>query len=141
MTSETIETLLHDYYAAWGTGDTESVLSFFRDDSVFEDLAFVARFEGLEEIRGFIELTYSGSPDFQVVPTHLIIGDLGSGRIAAAAEWTMSGTHAADLPGLPSTGRPFEVRASSIIRLESNKILGIQDYWNLDTFRKSVGLL
>lgn len=132
---ETLQ-FLKRYYASWGTLDPENVVGFFTADAVFEDLAFQARFEGKDGIRGFAQLTYGGAPDFCVKPKTFAIGE---GR--AGVEWVMSGTHRGDLPGLPSTGQPFEIRASSMVRFEENLIAHIVDYWDLDTFRQSVGLL
>ena len=131
-----LEGLLRDYYQAWSRQDVDSVLEFFTDDSIFEDLAFAAKFQGLDQIRYFVDLTYAGSPDFRVVPNQIIVGDA-----MAAAAWTMSGIHIGDFPGLPATGKRFEVRASSIINFDQyNKIKSIVDYWNPAEFQRSVGL-
>ena len=135
-TVEFIAEFIADYYAAWQPDNADELLSYFSERALFEDLAFEARFVGLAEIKSFIELTYSGIPDFRVSPTHIVAGEGG-----AAAQWVMRGTHSGDLPGMPATGRSFEVRASSLVRLESNLITGIYDYWNPETFKKSVGLL
>lgn len=129
------ETLLRQYYQAWSGQDPAMVLSFFHDDSSFEDLAFGAKFCGLDEIRSFVDITYAGSPDFRVEPTRIV-----AGSDAAAAAWTMSGTHRGDLPGLPATGERFEVRASSIVTFRRGKIQEIVDYWNPVEFQRSVGL-
>lgn len=126
---------LREYYASWGTGDPELVSAFFADSSIFEDLAFDAMFKGIDGVRQFATLTYSGVPDFKVEPTRIIV----SGSSAAAA-WVMSGTHSGDLPNLPATGKHFEVRASSIIRTEGSKIIEMLDYWNPVHFQKAVGL-
>ncbi len=130
------EKQLRDYYAAWSRQDVDAVLSFFDENSSFEDLAFAAKFVGLGEIRSFIELTYAGAPDFRVEPTRIVAGD---GR--AAAEWVMTGTHVGDLPGLPATNKAFRVRACSIVQFdEGDHIHEIVDYWNPLEFRNSVGL-
>ena len=129
---------LRDYYAAWSRQDVDAVMAFFKEASTFEDLAFAAKFSGLAEIRSFVELTFAGSPDFEVEPTRIIGGDDGH---SAAAGWTMRGTHAGDLPGFPATGKRFEVRASSIVEFDSaGSIRSIVDYWNPLEFRRSVGL-
>ena len=131
-----LEGLLRDYYQAWSRQDVDSVLKFFTDESIFEDLAFAEKFQGLDQIRYFVDLTYAGSPDFRVVPTQIIVGDA-----MAAAAWTMSGIHVGDYPGLPATGKRFEVRASSIINFDQdNNIKSIVDYWNPVEFQRSVGL-
>ncbi|TWU66792.1 SnoaL-like polyketide cyclase [Crateriforma conspicua] len=126
---------LRDYYAAWSRQDVDAVLQFFDDQSSFEDLAFAAKFDGLDQIRSFIELTYAGAPDFEVHPTEVMVdGD------KAAASWLMSGTHRGDLPGFPATGKRFEVRAASIIQMSGPTIHRIVDYWNPVEFQRSVGL-
>lgn len=79
-------------------------MSFFATDVTLEDLAFAAKFSGLTEIRSFVDLTYAGSPNFEVHPTQIVSGD-GS----AAAAWIMNGTHSGDFPNLPATNKPFSV--------------------------------
>ena len=36
----------------------------------------------------------------------------------AILEWTMSGTHRADLPGMPATGKSFSVRGATALALD-----------------------
>ncbi|MCV6638892.1 ester cyclase [Candidatus Albibeggiatoa sp. nov. NOAA] len=131
MTPVKIEQLLTQYYASWSTGNPDNVIQFFTQDAVFEDLAFEAKFVGLDAIRSFAVLTYSGVPDFKVVPTQIVAGDN-----SAAASWVMSGTHTGDLPNLPASQKRFEVRASSIITLKDDLIFDIKDYWNPNSFLK-----
>ena len=95
-----LETRLRSYYQAWCDRDLDAIVSCFTPTATFEDLAFAARFEGLDQIRGFAKLTYAGAPDFHIDATRIIAGD-GAG----AAAWTMSGTHSGDYPGLPATNR------------------------------------
>lgn len=128
--------LLREYYEAWSRQDADAVMNFFTEVSSFEDLAFAARFDGLVQIRSFVDLTYAGSPDFQVKPTEIVV-DVGK----AAAAWTMSGTHAGDFPGLPATGKRFEVRACSVVSFDADKIRTIVGYWSPLEFQKSVGLV
>lgn len=135
MTNQETLEFLQRYYESWGRSDPDLVASFFTADGVFEDLAFAAKFEGKDGVRSFVELTYAGVPDFKVVPTRVVVeGD------KAAAAWTMTGTHSGDLPGLPATGKSFEVRASSIIVLTDGAISEIVDYWNPLEFKAQVGL-
>ena len=130
-TPTAIKQLLEQYYAAWGTGNPDNVIQFFTQDATFEDLAFDAKFIGIDVIRSFAVLTYSGVPDFKVEPTQIIVGEN-----TAAASWIMSGTHTGDLPNLPATQKYFEVRASSIITLKEQLIFDIKDYWNPNSFAK-----
>ena len=135
MATELIERL-HAYYAAWSAGDPEAVLAFFTEDATFEDLAFEARFVGHEQIRSFVDLTYGGIPDFRIDPDQIVAGAGG-----AAASWTMSGTHAGDMPGFPATGRPFAVRAASVVTFADDRIARMTDFWNPLSFRRCVGLV
>ena len=130
------EDKLREYYAAWGTGNPDLVASFFSSQCMFEDLAFEARFDGQEGVREFARLTYSGIPDFRVVPTQIAIHQSHAG-----VAWEMSGTHSGDLPNLPATGKEFLIRASSMITFEDDLILNMVDYWNPIQFKKMVGLL
>ncbi|MEM9925811.1 MAG: ester cyclase [Cyanobacteria bacterium P01_D01_bin.50] len=129
------ESMLREYYASWGTGNPENIVRYFKETSIFEDLAFQVKFEGIDGVRKFAKFTYNGVPDFKVEPTRIVVQ--GS---SAAAAWLMSGTHSGDFPNLPATGNRFEVRASSIIRVEEEKILEMVDYWNPISFQKAVGL-
>ena len=56
------EVRVREYYATWSTGDPDKVIEFFANEAVFEDLAFEAKFEGLDAIRSFAVLTYNGVP-------------------------------------------------------------------------------
>jgi len=121
--------LLTKYYAAWSKPAPDEILACFTDDAVFEDLAFEAKFVGKEQIRSFIDLTYAGVPDFNVVPQKIVSeGD------HAMATWIMSGTHSGDFPNLPATGKRFEVRAVSVVTFRDGLISEIVDYWNPGAF-------
>lgn len=131
-----LDIVLRDYYAAWSRQDPDGVMTFFSADSSFEDLAFAAKFEGLEQIRSFVDLTFAGAPDFEVRPTKIVAGNQ-----EAAAAWTMSGTHSGDFPGFPATQKRFEVRAASVVSFnEEGLIQTIVDYWSPLEFQRSVGL-
>ena len=122
--------MLEAYYAAWGHGDPDAIAAYFTPDAVFEDVAFDARFEGPEGVRDFARLTFQGVPDFQIAPERITVDGED-----AAAWWTMSGTHAGDMPGFPATGRRFEISASSMIRLRDGKIQRMTDYWEPSELR------
>ena len=130
-----LEQRLRQYYDAWSRQDIDAVMGFFTDASSLEDLGVADKFEGLEQIRSFVELTYAFSPDFRIQPTKIIVGDG-----AAAVAGTMSGTHSGDSPGLPATGKRFRVRAASIIDFDEDRIKTEVDYWNLVEFKRSVEL-
>ena len=58
-----------------------------------------------------------------------------------AVEWVWRGKQTKDLPGLPATNRPFQVRGASIVEFRDAKISRCSDYWDLATYMKQVGLI
>jgi predicted ester cyclase len=75
------------------------------------------------ELKAFAGAVLAAFPDFKL--------ELTSGFTTgnwAGAEWTMSGTHKGDLPGLPATGKRFS-KGSSICELHEGKIKRNSDYW------------
>jgi steroid delta-isomerase-like uncharacterized protein len=98
-------------------------------------LAFEAVCIERTEIRGSVDMTYTGVPDFRVIPSSIFC----DGR-NAAAEWVMSGTPTGDMPGLASNGKRFEIRAASVVRMREGLIETITDYWSLTSFRRMVGI-
>jgi steroid delta-isomerase-like uncharacterized protein len=125
-----------DWAGAWSHHDVDKLLSLCTDDCVYEDVTMGAVSRGKAELRRFAGAVFAAFPDFKI--------DLTSGLVAgswAAAEWTMSGTHKGDLPGLPATGKRFSVRGSTICELRDGKIQRNSDYWDMVTFLKQVGLM
>jgi ketosteroid isomerase-like protein len=45
-----------------------------------------------------------------------------------------------DLPGLPATGRPFEIRGATVVEFRDGKISRSTDYWSLAEYRRQVGV-
>ena len=128
--------VLDDLAAAWTEHDIDKLLSICTDDCIYEDVTMAAVNRGKAEVKVFGEGVLAAFPDFKL--------ELSSGFIlekAAAAEWTMSGTHKGDLPGLPATGKPFTVRGASICELREGKISRISDYWDMAAFLKQIGLM
>lgn len=55
--------------------------------------------------------------------------------------WVLTGTHHADFPGMPATGKRFSVRGATILELQGEKIRRNSDYWDAATVMRQVGLL
>ena len=56
-------------------------------------------------------------------------------------EWTMSGTHKDDLPGMPATGKSFSVRGATALQLDDGRISRNSDYWDMATLLTQLGLM
>jgi len=137
MVTSKMEKILDDWATAWSSHDPERVIALFTDDCVYEDITFGAVNRGKAELRAFADGTFAAVPDFKVsLVTRFVAGNRG------AMEWTMSGTHKGDFPGLPPTGKRFSsIRGAMIVELKEGKILRCSDYWDAATLMRQVGLL
>jgi steroid delta-isomerase-like uncharacterized protein len=128
--------LFADWARAWSSRDIETLLALCTDDCQYEDVTMGAISHGKGELRQFAEAVFAAFPDFRIE----LESYFTAGRWAGA-EWTMSGTHQGDLPGLPATGRGFCVRGSTICELRQGKIRRNSDYWDMVTLLKQIGLM
>ena len=122
--------------AAWNSFDPGRVVDLLTEDHVYEDVTFAVVCRGAAETRGFFQGAYSAFPDI-----HFTLTSAAIDAERAALEWTMTGTHQGDLPGLPATGKPFSVRGSTIFEIAADKICAVRDYWDLATLLRQVGLM
>jgi steroid delta-isomerase-like uncharacterized protein len=136
MTITNTEAALEEWAAAWSVGDADRLASIFTDHCIYEDVTMGVLTHGRAELRAFADGIFSAIPDFAI--------EMGS-RFAsggwAAMEWTMSGTHRGDLPGLPATGKPFTLRGSSILELAADRIGRCTDYWDMVAFLRQIGAM
>ena len=137
MVTSKMEKILDDWTTARSSHDPERVIALFTDDCVYEDVTFGAVNRGKAELRAFADGTFAAVPDFKVgLVTRFVAGNRG------AMEWTMSGAHKGDFPGLPATGKRFSsIRGATIVELKEGKILRCSDYWDAATLMRLVGLL
>jgi steroid delta-isomerase-like uncharacterized protein len=117
----------------WGPNHRSDFVSLFADDATYEDVPIGhvwTRQKGLEELYDF---NLGCFPDFSVTLTAVVARET-----SGAAEWIMTGTHNAELLGIPPTGRRMRVRAASFIEFKSGAILRQTDYWSLPHMLKQL---
>jgi steroid delta-isomerase-like uncharacterized protein len=129
-------TIWEDLVDAWTVHDTEKILALCTDDCVYEDVTMGVVNRGKAELKGFVAAIFGAIPDFEMK----LISGFTAGNWGGA-EWSMSGTHKGNLPGLPATGKRFSVRGSSICELRDGKIKRNSDYWDMVTLLKQIGRL
>jgi steroid delta-isomerase-like uncharacterized protein len=118
----------------WSSHNMERVASVFTDDCIYEDVALGVVNKGKEQLIAFGNGFIGGVPDLDVeVTSSFVSGD------KAAAEWTMTGTHSGDLPGMPASGKTFSLRGVSTFDLRGSRVSRCSDYWDLAWFRKQLG--
>ena len=140
MATADVEGMLDEWALAWSSSennDPEKLFALFADDCVFEDVTFGFVAQGKGELRRFVNGAFAAVPDFTYDVTRRF-----ATRQWAAIEWSMSGTHKGDFPGIPATGKHFSsVRGATILDLEAGKIRRESDYWDAATFMRQVGVL
>lgn len=136
MTITSTEASLEEWAAAWSVGDADRLASIFTDDCIYEDVTMGVLTHGKAELKAFADGIFAAIPEFAIE-----LGSRFAGGGWAAMEWTMSGTHHGDLPGLPATGKSFSLRGSSILELSSDQIGRCTDYWDMVTFLKQIGVM
>jgi steroid delta-isomerase-like uncharacterized protein len=133
-----LEHMLEQLSAAWSSGDVDKLLRLFTDDVLYEDVTFGAVNQGKEALRTFATAGFDAFPGWSFeVKSRLVASDGKWG----ASEWVWRGKQTKDMPGLPATNRPFEVRGASIVEFRDGKISRCSDYWDLTTYMKQVGLI
>jgi steroid delta-isomerase-like uncharacterized protein len=136
MMTITSEAALQEWAAAWSAGDPDRLAAIFADDCVYEDVTMGVLTHGKAELKAFADGIFAAIPDFAIELTSRFAAGSWAGL-----EWTMSGTHRGDLPGLPATGKPFTLRGSSILELSSGQVGRCTDYWDMVTFLKQIGAM
>jgi steroid delta-isomerase-like uncharacterized protein len=136
MTTINLELTFDEWAAGWSTQDIERVVSLCTDQCVYEDVPLGVANHGKQELRAFGQQVFTAFPDFKIqVTNHVTAGDW------AMLEWTMSGTHQADLPGIPATGKSFSVRGATALELDDGRISRNSDYWDMATLLRQLGLM
>jgi steroid delta-isomerase-like uncharacterized protein len=132
----TQERLVDDWAQGWSAHDWNLLLPLFTDDLTYEDVTMGAVNRTKDELRAFGDAFFAGFPDVTFELTSKCATDT-----RGAAEWIMRGTHRGDMPGMPATGKPVEVRGASVFEFAGAKIRRCSDYWDMATLLKQLGLM
>jgi steroid delta-isomerase-like uncharacterized protein len=132
---QALEQVLDQWALAWSSGDVEKLLPLFTDNVVFEDVTFGSVNHGRKELHDFAKGTFEAFADLKFeLKSRVVAADGKSG----AMEWIWRGRQIKDLPELPATNKPFEVRGASIVEFADGRISRDSDYWDLATYMKQV---
>ena len=124
--------LAEEWIAAWNSHDVEKVAALFTDDVMYEDVAFAQITHGAADLRKFVASEWEAVPDLKVeLVESSIQGEHGS------IEWIFSGTD----KSMFNTGKKFSVRGVSIITVKNGRISRNQDFYDVATLMRQLGLL
>ncbi len=73
-------------------------------------------------------------PDVQIAVTNRIVHDN-----QLTVEWTATGTHKGDFPGLPASGRPFSIHGVTVVVRENGKIVRESIYYDMAEVHRQLG--
>jgi steroid delta-isomerase-like uncharacterized protein len=127
--------LIEAYYAAFNSGDRESLLEMLTDDVVHE-INEGATETGREAFRGFLQRMdrcYRESVEDLVVFT-------SDDPTRAAAEFFIRGEYLATDEGLPeANGQTYHLRVGAFFDIRDGKIARVTNRYNLSEWMRMVG--
>jgi steroid delta-isomerase-like uncharacterized protein len=124
--------IMEQVFAAWNTHDPEKMLAFYTDDVVYKDVPLGLVNRGRTELRKLVEETFSVFPDLKV---QLVSSYICNGH--GISEVILTGTD----KGYWKTNKQFSVRMLSTFELRGRKLSRNEDYYDLATMMRQVGVL
>lgn len=126
---------LHQKHLAHqASGDTNSLQHDYAENAVVEDGMYSEPMIGRAAILARKSTGLAAVRDFQLTITNRVV----HGN-QLSAEWTATGTHSGDLPGMPATGRQFTLRGITVTVREHGKIVRESIYYDLEHLRSQIG--
>ncbi len=127
--------LIHDYYAAFKSGDREALLALLADD-VIHEINEGGEERGKEAFRAFLQRmdrSYRETVEELTVFT-------GPDETHAAAEFFIRGEYLATDEGLPEAkGQTYRLRVGAFFEIRDGKIARVTNYYNLRRWLELVG--
>jgi len=132
-----LQRVLDQWAVAWSSSEVEKLLPLFTDNVDSEDVTLALANHGSKALQDFAAATFGSFADIKFeLKSRLVAADGERG----AMEWVWRGRQTKDLPGLPATNKPFEVRGATVVEFTNGKISRNSDYWDLATYMKQVEL-
>jgi steroid delta-isomerase-like uncharacterized protein len=129
--------LLDEWTAAWSSKHIPRLLQLFTEDVYYEDVPLGVVSRGRPALAGFATTIFDGFSELKFERKSRFVST--DGRMGAV-EWVFRGRQIKDLPGLPATDKPFEIRGLTIVEFRGGRIGRNSDYWDLLTYRRQIGL-
>ncbi len=126
---------MHDQHLANQTqGNTSELHNDYADHAVVEDSMHAVPIVGHAAIIARKTMGLAATTDAQITVTNRIaIGN------QVTVEWTATGIHSGDLPGLPATGRPYTLRGVTVVIREGGKIVREALYYDVADLYHQLG--
>lgn len=134
--TSSVETAAGAWLAAVNAHDPDAAADCFTPDGLLVNLGTGETQEGREAIRSSHASLFAEMSELVVTNgPYLVDGD------RYADEWTMSGVHTGDRPGLPATMKPFRITGANVGEVRDGRIARVSVYWNMVEFLVQVGIM
>lgn len=132
--SEQNKAMLREFLAAGERGDVNSFDNYLTPDSL-EHNPFPGQIQGLEGVKQLFGQMKQAIPDLAMPQTEIISeGDL------LAAVGKVKGTQTGEMPGMPATGKPFDIYSIDWARVENGKFAEHWGVLDFATMMRQTGL-
>jgi steroid delta-isomerase-like uncharacterized protein len=125
----------HDEHLAnQSQGNIDQLQNDYAEHAVVEDSMYPHPFVGRTAILARKSAGIAAIPGLKIsVANRVMHGN------QLTVEWVASGTHTADYPGLPATGRVFSIPGVTVVVRQNSKIIRESLYYDMDEVRKQLG--
>ena len=124
----------NDHLIHQAKGNIQQLLHDYHEDAIVEDSMYPYPFVGHQAIMNRKSAGFAAMPDVKITVTRRIVrGD------QLTVEWVASGTHQADYPGLPATGRRFSIPGVTVVVRKNGKILRESLYYDMTEVQRQLG--
>jgi steroid delta-isomerase-like uncharacterized protein len=130
---------LQEFVEAWNARDPEAIAAQFTPDGVRHQFALPeARLAGRDAIAQGVGAIIHAVPDAGLEVRSQSIGQ--DGRVTV--EWTFTGTHQNDFPGMPASGAHMLLPGISVFTLTGDELISEERvYWDMATLMAAAGVL
>jgi steroid delta-isomerase-like uncharacterized protein len=124
----------NDHLINQARGNIQQLHHDYHEDAIVEDSMYPYPFVGRQAIMNRKSAGFAAMPDMKITVTKRFVrGD------QLTVEWVASGTHQADYPGLPATGRRFSIPGVTVVVRKNGKILRESLYYDMNEVQRQLG--
>ncbi len=114
--------------------NTQQLQNDYHENAIVEDSMYPQPFVGRQAIMKRKSAGFAAMPDVKfTVSKSIVRGD------ELTVEWVASGTHKADYPGLPATGRSFSIPGVTVVVRKNGKIVRESLYYDMNEVQRQLG--
>ena len=134
-TTEEIKVIARRYVDVWNQHDPAALDTVFAANAVRHDPATGVA-TGIESIRAIMQALLTSFPDLL-----LTIDQELADEDCAILRWTATGTHNGDFQGIPPTGKPINVKGTSVYQCADGKMIAEHSIWDALGMLKQLGVI